>query len=129
MEAEQVAVLPSDSIALPHLGRLPRDVGDPLELARRGSDPHDRGHRKAERCRIDLGAVAGDHPRSLEPLYPIGDGGRRHADAAAELRQAEAAVGPELAEHAKIGLVENSCFVGICLVIASFTWHFSSDFH
>ena len=63
MEPQQVAVLPGDPVALPHLGGLPRDLGNPLELARRGPDPNDRRHRKAERRRVDLGAVAGDHAR------------------------------------------------------------------
>ncbi len=108
MESQQVAVLPGDPVALPHLRRLARDLGNPLELARRRPDPNDRRHREAERRRIDLGAVARDHARALEPLDALGDRGRRHADAAAELCHADAAVGLELSEHAQVDIVEES---------------------
>ena len=64
-------------------------------------DPHDRRQLVAERARVDLGAVSGDHPRALEPLDARRDGRRREADAPAELGD-RPAVGLELREHSAV---------------------------
>ena len=78
------------------------------QLARRRADADDDAQRVAERARVDVGAVAADHPVVLEPPQALGHRRRRQADAPAELRQREARVLLQLREQAEVGVVERS---------------------
>src|SRR5919198_335881 len=96
------AVLAGDAMALDDLGRLARELGDLGDLARRRADADHHGERIAERPRVDPGVVADDRAVALEPLDALGDGGRREADAAAGLGEAEPAVVLELLEDSTV---------------------------
>ena len=61
---------------------------------------------------VDLGAVAGDDAGALEPLNALGDGRGREADAAAELRHPQPAVGSEFLEELQVDGVEELRFIG-----------------
>ena len=63
VELHQEAVVTGDAVALDDLGRLAGELGDAGQLPRRRSHPDDRGDPVAERARVDLGVVAGDHAR------------------------------------------------------------------
>src|SRR4051812_43991349 len=80
-----VAVVAGDAVALGDLGGPAGELGDLGDLLRRRAHADDHAQRVAERTRVDLGPVAGDHTRRLQPLDALGDGGRGQADAAAEL--------------------------------------------
>jgi predicted HD phosphohydrolase len=99
VNAEQIAVLACDSVTLADLGCLSGDLGDPLQLARRRADADDRGHREAERCRVELRVVAPDRARALQPLHALGDRWRRQADPASELGESEAPVLAKFSEN------------------------------
>ena len=75
-------------------------------------DADDRGQRVAERPRVDLGAVAGDHAVPLEPLDALGNGGRGEADATAELRERDAPIGAQLAEDLTVDLIDQLTIIG-----------------
>ena len=76
MELHVEAVLAGHAVALDDLGRRARDVGDGGDLPRRRAHPQHGGERVAERARLDVDAVAGDHAVALEPAQALGDGGR-----------------------------------------------------
>ena len=88
-------------MALDDLGRLPREVGDGAQLARRGPDADEHAEAVAEPARVDLGAVAGDHAVLLEAPQALGHRRRRQPDAAAELGERRAGVGLQLGERAR----------------------------
>jgi hypothetical protein len=71
VEPHEVAVLAGDAVALGDLGRLPGELGDPLELAGGGADLDNRRDGEAEGARVDVRAVAGDDPGPLEPLHAL----------------------------------------------------------
>ena len=68
VRAEDVAVLAGDAVALDHLWRALRQLGDILELSRRRADPDDRAQSQPERPGVDVGVVAADHAELLEAL-------------------------------------------------------------
>ena len=70
--------------------------------------PHDRGELVAERTRVELRAVAGDHAGALEALDALGGRGRREVDAPAELGERDPAVRDELGDDLAVGGVELS---------------------
>src|SRR5438045_1548547 len=105
MQLEVEAVLARDAVALADLGDLGRELGDLREPSGRRADAHDGGQRVAERARVDLGAIAGDHALALEALHARGNRGRREPDAAAELGDRKPAVGRELADDLTVDLV------------------------
>ena len=74
--AHDVAVVACHAVALDHLRRLAGELGDVLDLTRGRADADDRAERQAERARVNLGVVALDGPGLLQPLEPLGDGGR-----------------------------------------------------
>ena len=62
------------------------------ELADRRLDADDRGERVAERARVDLGAVAGDHADLLEAPHALGHRRRGQADPPAQLSEGDPAI-------------------------------------
>ena len=93
-------------MAFADLRDLQRELGNPRQLAGGGLDAHDRGQLVAERARIDLGPVAGDHPGPLETLNPLGDGRGRQIHPPAELGERDAAVGRQLADDLTVSSVQ-----------------------
>ena len=93
-------------MAFADLRHLARDLPDALQLARRGTDPHDGGDREPERRRVELRVVAADRTGAFEALDPVCDRRGREADPAPELGECEAAVCLELGEDAEVQSVE-----------------------
>jgi hypothetical protein len=107
VELEHEAVLAGDAVALDDLGRLLRQLGDLVQLpAHSGPDANERGDRIADRPRVDVGVVAADHARLLEPLHALRDRRGRHAHTTAELGQRQAGVLLELAQDAEVRPVQ-----------------------
>jgi hypothetical protein len=107
MELEHEAVLARDAVAFDDLGRLPRQLRDLVQLpAHRGPDADERGDRIADSPRVDVGVVAADHARLLEPLHALRDRWGRHAHTTAELGQRQARVLLELAQDAEVRPVQ-----------------------
>ena len=115
MEAQEVAVLACDPVALGNLDGVPRDLRDALKLARRRADSNDRCDRIPERRWVEVRVIATNGAGTLEPLDPLGDGGRGEPDAASELGHAQSALGLQLAEDAQVDVVEQIRSVGRCV--------------
>jgi hypothetical protein len=102
----EVAVLAGDAVALDYLGGAPGQLGDLVQLARRGADADDDAEREPECARVDVGGVAPDHAVVLQAGQPLRHGGRRQAHAPAQLGERQAGVLLQLREQAEIGVVE-----------------------
>ena len=87
-------------------GMLPDQLGDLVDLARRGPDTDDCAQRIAERGGVNGGVIATDYALTLQTLESLGDRRRGQTDAPAELRDREAGVGLKLHEQAPVGVVE-----------------------
>src|SRR5690606_17685138 len=68
--------------------------------------PHERLQAEPKPLRIDLGAIAGNHPVALQPLHPAQARRRRQIDPFGQLRIGLAAGALQLGEQQKIGAVE-----------------------
>src|SRR5205085_10162246 len=64
----------------------------------------------ADAARVDVGAVAEDHPREVESPDPLRDRRRGEAHAATQLGERHASVGLQLGDETHIGLVEKGAF-------------------
>ena len=71
VQARDVAVLAGDAMALDHLGRRPRHLGNLVKLAPGRADTDDGRDRVPDRPRVDHGRVAGDDAALLEPLHAL----------------------------------------------------------
>ena len=107
VELDVEAVLTGDPQAFFDLGDLRRQLGDLRQLTDGGLDADDRGQLVAERARVDLGAVAGDHPGLLEAPDALGDRRRGQVRPAPELGERDAAIAGKLADDLVVDLVEN----------------------
>ncbi len=112
-EPHEEAVLARDPVALHDFWDFTRRLRDPLKLPGRRPDPDDGRDRETDRLRVDLGPVPGDHPGPLEPLNALGDGRRRHADAACKIRGREPSVRLQLTEDSTARSVKDPRIVGI----------------
>ena len=92
-------------MTLADFGDRGRELGDARQLSRSGLDPDDRGQLVAEHARVDLGAVAGDHARPLEPLDALRDSRGRQADSSAELRERDTSIGGQFTEDLTVSCV------------------------
>jgi hypothetical protein len=101
-----VTVLAGDSPALDDLRGAAGQVGDVLELPRCGADADHRRQAEADRPRVHVRAVAGDHAVALEALQPLADRGRREADPPAELREAEPGILLKLLDDSQVSGVD-----------------------
>src|SRR4051812_48557467 len=115
------AVVAGDAAALDYFGGLAGDAGDLGDLARRRADADDGAERVAQRPRVDVDVVAADDAVALEATEALGDSRRGQADAAAELRHAEARVGLQLGEEPEVRHVQR--IVGDRAVLPSVRSH------
>ena len=107
MNLEEEAVLAGDAMTLPDFGDLHSELGNPRQLPGGRLDPDDCGELVAERARIDLGPVAGDDARPLQPLHAFGHCGRREADPPPEFCKRDATVGRKLADDLTVSSVQS----------------------
>ena len=89
-----------------------RELRDLLQLAGGRPHPHHGRDRKADRLRIDLGAIARDHPGALEPLDALTYRRRREVDPPAELGHGDPGVGLQFLNEATVDRVKQLVFVG-----------------
>ena len=83
-------------------------LGDLVDLARRGPDTDDRAQRIAERGGVNGGVIATNDALTLQTLESLGDRRRGQPDAPAELRDRQAGVGLKLHEQPPVRVVERS---------------------
>jgi hypothetical protein len=105
VDLDEEAVLAGDPVALADLVNPAGQLGDPGQLARRGPDPDERGDRQAERGRIDLQAVAGDHAGPFQALNSLGNRRGGHPDQPGQGRHADSRAGLQFPEQCRVGLV------------------------
>src|SRR5262245_40259345 len=115
VKTQEITVLTCDPVALTDLGRVPGDLRNALQLARRRANANHRRDRVSDGCRVDICVVPTDRAGTLEALDTFRDGGRREADPAPELSHAHAALGSQLTEDAQVDLVEKIRCVGFCV--------------
>ena len=106
MRLDQVAVLAGDPVALDHLRHPADELGDRVQLTRRGADADDRGQRVAGSHRVDLGVIATDDTGRLQSGQAFGDRGRGDAQAPGELGEAHPSVALKLTEHLTVQFVK-----------------------
>jgi len=92
------AVLPGDPVALSDLGELRCQLSDLRQLPRGGADTHKCGDGHAERGRVDLHAISGDHAGPLETVHSFGDRWSGHPDPACQRRHRHPRVGVQLGQ-------------------------------
>src|SRR6185436_17658552 len=97
------------------------ELGDLVDLARRGPDAQHDAQREAERAGVDLGVVAADHAALFEAREPLRHRRRRQPDEAPERRVALARIALQLLDQTEICAVE--------LSIRKLRWHHAFDRH
>ena len=105
VQAQQVAVLAGDALALDDLGRALGELGDLVDLAGEGAHADHRGQREADGLGIDDGPIAGDDALALEAPHALGHRRRGQADAPPELGEGDPSVALELFEQTTVDLV------------------------
>ena len=92
--------------------------GDREAVVAAQAHPHEGLQAQVQARRIDLGAVAADHPLALQPLHPAQAGRGRQVHALGQLGIGQAAVALQFGEHDDIGAVQfDGCH---CSVLSAF---------